>query len=56
MSKPSIVTAHGIRADGSCFQKLIPTLRAEDHEVMAIQPPGCHICDASLKLLIGEIS
>ncbi|MDQ0469371.1 alpha/beta hydrolase [Labrys wisconsinensis] len=37
MAKPSIVFAHGIWADGSCFQKLIPTLRAEGHEVMAAQ-------------------
>src|SRR6185503_15182982 len=36
-SKPSIVFAHGIWADGSCFQKLIPPLRAEGHEVMAAQ-------------------
>src|SRR5713226_8900541 len=36
-SKPSIVFAHGIWADGTCFQKLIPTLRAEGHEVMAAQ-------------------
>jgi hypothetical protein len=37
MTKPSIVFAHGIWADGACFQKLIPTLRAEGHEVMAAQ-------------------
>jgi pimeloyl-ACP methyl ester carboxylesterase len=37
MTKPSIVFAHGIWADGSCFQKLIPSLRAEGHEVMAAQ-------------------
>jgi pimeloyl-ACP methyl ester carboxylesterase len=37
MAKPSIVFAHGIWADGSCFQKLIPTLRAEGHEVIAAQ-------------------
>src|SRR6516162_5607579 len=37
MSKPSIVFAHGIWADGSSFQKLIPTLKAEGHEVMAAQ-------------------
>jgi pimeloyl-ACP methyl ester carboxylesterase len=37
VAKPSIVFAHGIWADGSCFQKLIPTLRAEGHEVMAAQ-------------------
>jgi pimeloyl-ACP methyl ester carboxylesterase len=36
-AKPSIVFSHGIWADGSCFQKLIPTLRAEGHEVMAAQ-------------------
>src|SRR5260370_28119248 len=36
-NKPSIVFAHGIWADGSCFQKLIPALRAEGHEVMAAQ-------------------
>lgn len=36
-SKPSIVFCHGIWADGSCFNKLIPTLRAEGHEVMAAQ-------------------
>jgi pimeloyl-ACP methyl ester carboxylesterase len=36
-SKPSVVFAHGIWADGSCFQKLIPALRAEGHEVMAAQ-------------------
>jgi pimeloyl-ACP methyl ester carboxylesterase len=34
---PSIVFAHGIWADGSCFQKLIPALRADGHEVMAAQ-------------------
>ena len=37
MTKPSIVFAHGIWADGSCFQKLIPTLRVEGHQVMAAQ-------------------
>ena len=35
--KPSIVFAHGIWADGSCFEKLIPTLRAEGHQVMSSQ-------------------
>jgi pimeloyl-ACP methyl ester carboxylesterase len=37
MSGSSIVFAHGIWADGSCFQKLIPALRAEGHDVMAAQ-------------------
>src|SRR3984893_16646416 len=35
--KPSIVFSHGIWADGSCFQKVIPALRAEGHEVIAAQ-------------------
>lgn len=35
--KPSIVFCHGIWADGSCFEKLIPTLRAEGYEVMSAQ-------------------
>ncbi|MBR7837912.1 alpha/beta hydrolase [Actinospica durhamensis] len=35
--KPSVVFAHGLWADGSCFSKLIPTLQAEGHEVFAAQ-------------------
>lgn len=37
MTKPSIVFAHGIWADGSSFSKLIPTLQSEGHEVIAAQ-------------------
>src|SRR5258706_11266844 len=36
-TKPSIVFAHGLWADGSCFSKLIPTLQAEGHEVICSQ-------------------
>ena len=36
-TKPSIVFAHGIWADGSCFSKVIPTLQAEGYEVIAAQ-------------------
>src|SRR6202030_1695627 len=36
-TKKSIVFAHGLWADGSCFSKLIPTLQAEGHEVIAVQ-------------------
>jgi pimeloyl-ACP methyl ester carboxylesterase len=36
-NKVSIVFVHGIWADGSCFSKLIPTLQAEGHEVIAAQ-------------------
>src|SRR5262245_34310570 len=35
--KPSVVFCHGLWADGSCLSKLIPTLRAEGHDVMAAQ-------------------
>jgi pimeloyl-ACP methyl ester carboxylesterase len=35
--KPSIVFAHGLWADGSCFQKLIPTLQADGREVICSQ-------------------
>src|SRR6476661_6349238 len=30
-AKPSIVFAHGLWADGSCYSKVIPTLQAEGH-------------------------
>jgi pimeloyl-ACP methyl ester carboxylesterase len=36
-TKPSIVFVHGIWADGSSFSKLIPTLQAEGHDVIAAQ-------------------
>jgi pimeloyl-ACP methyl ester carboxylesterase len=36
-TKPSIVFCHGIWADGSCFNKVIPALQAEGYEVIAAQ-------------------
>ncbi|MFJ5552927.1 alpha/beta fold hydrolase [Streptomyces sp. NPDC093225] len=36
-SKPSIVFAHGLWADGSCYSKLIPVLQREGHEVVSAQ-------------------
>jgi pimeloyl-ACP methyl ester carboxylesterase len=36
-SKPSIVFAHGLWADGSCFSKVIKLLQADGHEVIATQ-------------------
>ncbi|HEY4089388.1 MAG TPA: alpha/beta hydrolase [Bryobacteraceae bacterium] len=36
-TKPSIVFCHGIWADGSCFNKVIPPLQAEGYEVVAAQ-------------------
>jgi pimeloyl-ACP methyl ester carboxylesterase len=47
-TKPSIVFAHGIWADGSCFSKVIPALQAEGHEVIASQ--------YSLDTLDGDIA
>ena len=35
--KISIVFCHGIWADGSCFNKVIPPLQADGHEVIAAQ-------------------
>jgi pimeloyl-ACP methyl ester carboxylesterase len=36
-TKPSIVFAHGIWADGSCFNKLIPALQADGYQVASAQ-------------------
>src|SRR5271165_3403984 len=36
-AKPSIVFCHGIWADGSCFNKVVPTLQAEGYEVICAQ-------------------
>src|SRR6059036_747323 len=36
-TKPGIVFAHGIWADGSSFSKVIPTLQAEGYEVLSSQ-------------------
>jgi pimeloyl-ACP methyl ester carboxylesterase len=36
-TKPSIVFAHGLWADGSCFSKLITKLQSDGHEVISTQ-------------------
>ncbi len=36
-SKPSIVFAHGLWADGSCYSKVIQLLQADGYEVIATQ-------------------
>lgn len=36
-TKPSIVFAHGLWADGSCYSKLIPVLQAEGYECISTQ-------------------
>ena len=35
--KPSIVFCHGIWADGSCYNKLVPALQADGYEVISAQ-------------------
>jgi pimeloyl-ACP methyl ester carboxylesterase len=47
-TKPSIVFAHGLWADGSCFSKVIPTLQAEGHQVVSTQN--------SLDTLAGDVA
>src|ERR1700752_1011388 len=57
-SKPSIVFAHGIWADGSCFNKVIPTLQAEGYELMAAQY-GLDTLEgdvATVKRTLGRVS
>ena len=36
-TKTTIVFCHGIWADGSCFNKVIPALQGAGHQVMAVQ-------------------
>src|SRR5467141_4560048 len=57
-TKPSIVFCHGIWADGSCFNKVIPPLQAEGHEVMAAQYGlDTHTADvATVKRTLGRVS
>jgi pimeloyl-ACP methyl ester carboxylesterase len=57
-TKPGIVFAHGVWADGSCFSKVIPALQAEGHEVVASQ----HSLDAldsdiaTVRRALGRVS
>ena len=57
MTKPSIVFAHGLWADGSCFAKLIPTLQAEGYEVMASQHGLDSLATdvAAVKMCLGRV-
>jgi pimeloyl-ACP methyl ester carboxylesterase len=36
-AKPSIVFAHGLWADGSCYSKVIPALETDGHQVVSAQ-------------------
>src|SRR5947209_15004818 len=57
-TKPSIVFAHGLWADGSCFSKVITPLQAEGYQVMASQ----HSLDsvkgdvATVKRTLGRVN
>jgi hypothetical protein len=42
MTKPSIVFAHGLWADGSCFSKLIPTLLARAMRSWRVSTASIH--------------
>jgi pimeloyl-ACP methyl ester carboxylesterase len=56
--KPSIVFAHGIWADASCFNKVIPPLQAEGYEVMAARYGlDTHAADvAAVISMLGRVS
>lgn len=47
-AKPSIVFAHGLWADGSCYSKVIPALNADGHQVVSAQN--------SLDTLAGDVA
>src|SRR5436305_7933176 len=57
-TKPSIVFCHGLWADGSCFSKVIPTLQAEGHQVIAAQYGLDTTADdiATVKSTLGRVS
>jgi len=56
--KPSIVFCHGIWADGSCFNKVIPTLQADGHQVIAAQYglDSLRSDVATVKTTLGRVS
>ncbi len=57
-TKPSIVFCHGLWADGSCFNKVIPTLQAEGHQVIAAQYGLDTTADdvATVRRTLGRVS
>src|SRR6202163_18018 len=57
-TKPSIVFCHGIWADGSCFNKVIPTLQADGHQVIAVQYGLDSLASdvAAVKRTLGRVS
>jgi pimeloyl-ACP methyl ester carboxylesterase len=57
-TKPSIVFCHGLWADGSCFSKVIPTLQADGHQVIAAQYALNTAADdvATVKSTLGRVN
>src|SRR5215468_7504457 len=57
-TKPSIVFCHGLWADGSCFSKVIPTLEADGHQVIAAQYGLDSLASdvATVKRTLGRVS
>jgi pimeloyl-ACP methyl ester carboxylesterase len=57
-TKPSVVFAHGLWADGSCFSKVIPALQAAGHEVMSTQNALDTVAGdvAAVKRALGRVS
>src|SRR5437016_14514857 len=57
-TKPSIVFAHGLWADGSCFSKLIVPLQSEGYECIAAQYGLNSTAEdvALVKATIGRVS
>jgi pimeloyl-ACP methyl ester carboxylesterase len=56
--KPAIVFCHGVWADGSCFNKVIPALQADGHEVIAVQYGLDTLADdvAAVKRTLGRVN
>jgi len=56
-SKPAIVFCHGVWADGSCFNKVIPTLQAQGYEVISAQYAlNTNVDDvATVKAALGRV-
>src|SRR5712691_425444 len=57
-TKPTIVFCHGLWADGSCFNKVIPALQADGHEVIAVQYGLDTFAEdvATVKRTLGRVS
>src|SRR5258707_15513207 len=57
-TKPSIVFAHGLWADGSCFSKVIKLLQADSYEVIATQNQLNTVEDdaAAVRTALGRVT